>query len=83
VRKRTIALYHRFPQKESDMFIEDYSKPLISEAAGRDDKQPVAGVDDGSMDEEKRKLKANKPKPNEPDPEEVQYPGYFKGDGSL
>ncbi len=23
------------------------------------------------------------PKPNEPDPQEVQYPGYFKDGGSL
>ncbi|WP_455272924.1 hypothetical protein [Rhizobium herbae] len=65
------------------MSIEDYAKSLLAEVTGPDDKQPAAGVDDGSMADEKRKLKSNKPKPNEPDPEEVQYPGYFKGDGSL
>ncbi|WP_156387169.1 MULTISPECIES: hypothetical protein [unclassified Rhizobium] len=25
----------------------------------------------------------HRPQPNKPDPEEVQYPGYFKGQGSL
>ncbi|URK87735.1 hypothetical protein LP421_07810 [Rhizobium sp. RCAM05350] len=64
------------------MSIEDYAKSILAEVTGPKDKQPPAGVDDGSMADEKRKLNPNKPKPNEPDPEEVQYPGYFKGNGS-
>ena len=65
------------------MSIEDYGKSLLAEVAAPKDKQPPAGVDDGSMDDEKRKLKSNNPKPNQPNPEEVQYPGYFKDEGSL
>jgi hypothetical protein len=65
------------------MCMEDYAKSLLAEATEPKDKKPPAGVDDGSMADEKRKLKANKPKPNQPDSEEVQYPGYFKGEGSL
>ncbi|WP_426238194.1 hypothetical protein [Pararhizobium sp. DWP1-1-3] len=65
------------------MSIEDYAKSLLAEVTGPEDKQPPAGVDDGSMVDEQRRQKAKKPKPNEPDPEEVQYPGYFKDEGSL
>jgi hypothetical protein len=63
------------------MSIEDDSKSLIAEVTTPGDKQPPAGVDDGSMEDQKKKK--SPPKPNQPDPEEVQYPGYFKGDGSL
>jgi hypothetical protein len=63
------------------MSIEDCIKPLLTEVTGPKDKQPPAGVEDGSMEDEKKKK--SPPRPNEPDPEEVQYPGYFKGDGSL
>ena len=65
------------------MAIEDYAKSLLPEPAVPKDKQPPAGVDDGSMADEKRKQKSNNPKPNQPDPEEVQYPGYSKDEGSL
>lgn len=61
------------------MSIEDHGKSLLAEITGPKDKQPPASVDDGSMKDEKKK----KSPPNQPDPEEVQYPGYFKGDGSL
>lgn len=65
------------------MSMEDDAKSLSAGSAVPDEKQPAAGVDDGSLADEKRKLTSKKPRPNEPDPEEVQYPGYFKGDGSL
>jgi hypothetical protein len=60
------------------MYSEDHATSLPAKVTGPKGKQPPAGVDDGSMDEEKRK-----PKPNEPDPEEVQYPGYFEDGGRL
>jgi len=65
------------------MSVEDYAKSVLAEVTGPKGKQPPAGVDDGSMADEQRKLKSKTPKPNEPDPEEVQYPGYFKDEGSL
>jgi hypothetical protein len=71
----------RFHEKESEMSIEDYAKSLIAEVPGPRHNQPPAGVDDGSMEDEKKKK--SPPKPNQPHPEEVQYPDYFKGDGSL
>ena len=68
-------------EKEIDMSIENVAQSLLAEVnrpdADKRRKQPAAGVDDGSLAAEK------KPKPNEPDPEEVQYPGYFKDGGSL
>lgn len=73
----------RSMRKENDMSVEDYAKSVLAEVTGPKGKQPPAGVDDGSMADEQRKLKSKTPKPNEPDPEEVQYPGYFKDEGSL
>lgn len=54
-----------------------------SPASVPDDKQPAAGVEDGSMDAEKQKAKRKRPDPRKADPEEVQYPGYLKEGGSL
>jgi hypothetical protein len=73
----------RFASKENAVPINDHDKSTTADDVSPTDKQPAAGVDDGSMAAEKRKPTSKKPKPNEPDPEEVQYPGYFKGDGSL
>jgi hypothetical protein len=66
------------------MSVEEYAKSLLSEVTGKTGKQPPAGVDDGSLADEAKKRSAptKKPEPNKPDPEEVQYPGYFK-DGAA
>jgi hypothetical protein len=66
-----------------DMSVENHAKSRLSEATGAKDRKPPASVDDGSMADEKHTTRSRKPKPNEPDPEEVQYPGYFKDGGSL
>ncbi|HTO31237.1 MAG TPA: hypothetical protein VL202_08680 [Pararhizobium sp.] len=63
------------------MSVKDVVKSLLTEVKGpvtaRARKEPAAGVDDGSLSA------GETPKPNEPDPEQVQYPGYFKDGGSL
>ncbi|WP_438751561.1 hypothetical protein [Pararhizobium sp. O133] len=63
------------------MSVKDVVTSLLTEVKGPDTartrKEPAAGVDDGSL------AAGKTPKPNEPDPEQVQYPGYFKDGGSL
>ncbi len=58
------------------MTIEDYAKSLLVEVGAKPDTKPA---DTAEADEGKQP----KPEPNKPDPQEVQYPGYFKGNGSL
>ncbi|WP_075289420.1 hypothetical protein [Pararhizobium arenae] len=59
------------------MSIEDYAKSLLAEVGAKPDPAPEDTVC------EPEKGQRQKPKPNTPDPQEVQYPGYFKGRGSL
>lgn len=67
------------------MSIEDYARSLLAEAGAKMPQkpapQPPKSQNSGS-EGASGKRKRN-PEPNEPDPEEVQYPGYFKGEGSL
>ncbi|MDQ0322283.1 hypothetical protein QO002_004489 [Pararhizobium capsulatum DSM 1112] len=58
------------------MSIEDYAKSLLTEVAGK----PASKTD---VPESAKDDRAEKPEPNKPDPEEVQYPGYFEGHGRL
>lgn len=60
------------------MTIEDYARSLLAEAGLTPPEPKAPDKDETTADETKRR-----PEPNKPDPEEVQYPGYFKGDGSL
>jgi hypothetical protein len=77
MREGTLGRCSRSPEKETDMPILKDTKTTPAKVTDKD-RRPPAGVDDGSMADEKQKSK-----PNEPDPEEVQYPDYFKGKGSL
>jgi hypothetical protein len=67
------------------MSVEEHSKPHSGAVTDTNQKQPPATVDDGSLAGEAKKSRNSrkKPEPNKPDPEEVQYPGYFKDGGSL
>lgn len=47
-----------------------------------DRKEPSAARTEDKSSTDKPAAKSP-PKPKEPDPEEVQYPGYFKDGGSL
>lgn len=58
------------------MSIEDYGRSLLAEMGAKFDTKPA---DAAEPEEDKRE----KPEPNKPDPQEVQYPGYFEGSGSL
>lgn len=67
------------------MSIEDYARSLLAEAGAKMPQEPAAKppqAEDSGPEDARDKRKRN-PEPNEPDPEEVQYPGYFKGEGSL
>lgn len=63
------------------MSIQDVVKSLLAEVKGpdRDSARKQQSVDT----EDAGRAAGRTPKPNEPDPEEVQYPGYFKDGGSL
>lgn len=58
------------------MSIEDYAKSLLREVG-------VAPASKPATPNAETQAAKQKPAPNKPDPEEVQYPGYFKGHGSL
>ncbi|WP_275784590.1 hypothetical protein [Pararhizobium gei] len=69
----TIVRLLRFGPKENLMSkIKDYVKSLATEVNGKAEK----------TDPEKGDVKTRS-MPQKPDPEEVQYPGYFKDGGSL
>lgn len=67
------------------MSIEDYARSLLAEAGAKLPQEPAPKppqAEDSGPEDARDKRKRNA-EPNEPDPEEVQYPGYFKGEGSL
>jgi hypothetical protein len=59
------------------MSIEGYAKSLLTEVTGKHSLKNKTSV------EPEIDRAPKKPEPNKADPEEVQYPGYFKGKGSL
>ncbi len=53
------------------MSTKDVVKSRVTHVAGPDEKQPAAGVEDGSMEAENRKAKVKWPRVNKANPEEV------------
>lgn len=62
---------------------DDARSPLAEADAASSKPGPKAAKPTDSKGGRAAKPGERRPQPNKPDPEEVQYPGYFNGQGSL